>query len=955
MSTANITSPKESETEELLKRLGRFVWRANLIAASRFVLIGLAGWMAFVCAVMAADYFSDLPAATRWWCGRASVAITLAAIGMFCLRAIQTTSTGKLASQIDQSQRTGGQITTGWDLLCKPDATYSALTASFAEQAIRKSSQQLAHIKPSAVLPLAAAKRPAVAVLTLLLGMALLYGVFPQWVLTQWKRLAFPASDTPLYTGISIRLDKTNHMLRYGDDVKIMATITRKPRDRLELVTLTQDGRERVLPMLPRGESNWQALLTDIKEPAQFFARSGRIRSETGQLEVQLTPNILESLVRITPLEYTRQAVYEGKIPDAGIAGLVGTQVELFLKSNRPLKAGRLKIIFEDKSERSIELVPASAEDNQANRVVGQMALERSGTFEATVTDIDGLQSTDRVRGKIEILVDQRPIVRILEPRQFSMATPDIDLPISISAEDDFGITQLRLYRSLNGSPSRSLDLPTEPSPRANAVWPLRLKQLGLVPGDEIALFARTEDNDPSGPKGAESPTTTIRIISIEEFQERMLEQRGAEALSAKYEAAQRQLENVSTAVAEAQAAAERAAADPDNAALQKELQEKLNAAEKAAKDAAAAIKKLAQNPMDIDIDRELSNMLKELAEETSQSAEQLKQLSQEQAGQKPLTQSQKEQLDALREKTKSDRDELQEDAIDPLNELSKTLPLMQDKERFDELVEQQKQLAERMQSLADADPNDPSNERRMMEMEAAQEELRQELNELADRMQENADQLPDTEAFQELKESAQQLAEGMKQSGAPELMNDAQKSLLKSKFKQAAENAKAAADALDALLPDNGAMGQAAEGKLQGAFQKPGKLSGPKMGRTLEQLKQRMKQKGQSPGAGQGGSQPGEPGGESNGYSTRSPRPQNTGMYGSMPTPSPSSRGRSDKVSQGAATQSAIAKRGSGNSETNAAQTSDASGQSQQSVPTQYRQRVSDYYRRIQEMLVPE
>ena len=712
--------------------------------------------------------------------------------------------------------------------------------------------------------------------------------------------------------------------------------------------------------MLPRGEANWQALLTEVREPVQFFARSGNARSETGQLNVQLTPKILSAIARITPLAYTGQAVYEGKIPDAGLSGLVGTQVELFISSNRPLKLGRMQIQYDDKSERMVEMAVNATTANHAvafnQEVVVSVGfkLEKDGNFELSVVDVDGLQSTDPVLGKIAILVDQRPIVRILEPKQFSLATPDIELPINISAEDDFGITQLRLYRSQNGSAFHFIDLPTEESARANAVLPLPLNQYGLVPGDEIELFARTEDNDPNGPKGAESPKTTIRIISIEEFQERMLEQRGAEALAAKYEAAQRQLENVSTAMAEAQAAAERAAADPNNESLQQELQLKLQAAENAAVDAAKQIDKLAQNPMDIDIDKELSEMLKQLAEQADKTAQQLKQMAQDQAGKRPLSESEQATLNELREKTKSDRVQLQDEAIDPLNDLSQTLPLMQDKERFEELVEKQKELAIRVQSLADADPNDPSNERRMMELEAAQEQLRQQLNEQTESMQENAAQLPDTEELSEFKQSSQQLAQGIKQSGAPELMNDAQKSLLKSKFKQAAENAKAAADSLEALLPESNSMGDNAEKSLQGAFQKPSKSGGSKLGRTLEQLKQRMNRKGEQPGQGQGGSQSSERGGAKNGFSNRSQSQQNMGMYGSMPTPSPSSRGRSDKVSQGAATQSAIAKQGHGKSGISESQSSDAAGQSQQNIPTQYRQRVSDYYRRIHELIRP-
>ncbi|MCY2983876.1 MAG: hypothetical protein NTY15_09590 [Planctomycetota bacterium] len=955
MSVSNIAAQNEIDNADLMGRLGRFVLRSNLVAAAKIVLIGSAAWLGFLLLAMTVDSFSEMSATSRRLCGRGSLLVTIVVGAVCCIRTVRKTSKGRLAYDIDSSQGTGGQIMTGWDLLRNRKAYDAPLTAKFAKQAILQSVQRLSTISPSAVIPLKAIQWPAYSVLGLIAFIALIALVSPPLAWIQFKRFAYPSIETTPFTGVTISLDNTKHSLRYGDDVKIIATVSKKATHRLELVTVSKDGKELVLPMLPRGESKWQALLTDVKEPAQFFARSGRTQSEMGMLDVQLTPKITEAVVRITPLAYTRQAVYEGKIPDSGITGLAGTQVEFYLTSNRPLKHGRMQLTYDDKSESPVELSVNSAEansTNQSNSVSCSLTLERDGNFSIKVTDIDGLQSAESVQGKIVILTDQRPIVRILEPRPVSLATPDIDLPVSISAEDDFGITQLRLYRSLNGSPARPIDLPFEPAARANVVVPLPLNRFGLVPGDEIDLFARTEDNDPAGPKGAESPKTTIRIISIEEFQERMLEQRGAEALSAKYEAAQRQLENVSTAMAEAQEAADRAAADPTNEALQQELHEKLKAAEQAAQSAAKAIDKLAQNPLDIDIDRELSEMLSEIARETRETADQFSEMAKSQSGKKPLTESEQEKLKELREKTKADRDQLQEEAIDPLNELSKTLPLMEDKERFEELVERQKELAQRMQSLADADANDPSNERRMMEMEAAQDALRQELNELAEDMAENAEQLPETDEFSPLKESAMKLAQDIKQSGAPELMNDAQKSLLKSKFKQATENAKAAAESLDALQPENNTMGNEAENSLKGAFPKPGKGGGSKLGKTLDQLKQRMNPKGQKPGQGQGGGKPGEPGGRNNGFSARSPRQQNTGMYGSMPTPSPSSQGRSDKVSQGAATQSAISMQGTGQSGTSESQSSEASGQSQLNVPTQYRQRVSEYYRRINEQL---
>ncbi len=133
----------------------------------------------------------------------------------------------------------------------------------------------------------------------------------------------------------------------------------------------------------------------------------------------------------------------------------------------------------------------------------------------------------------------------------------------------------------------------------------------GLEPGDEIQLFARTEDNDPAGAKGAESPVTIIRIISVEQFQEMMLQRKGAESIQAKYQAARRHFDQLSSAlrkVEEAQAALQQAS---DSEEAKQRLQQALENAQKVAEQAAEETKKLSQQPLPVDVDRELAKRLK--------------------------------------------------------------------------------------------------------------------------------------------------------------------------------------------------------------------------------------------------------------------------------------------------------------------------------------------------------
>src|SRR5439155_13433119 len=119
------------------------------------------------------------------------------------------------------------------------------------------------------------------------------------------------------------------------------------------------------------------------------------------------------------------------------------------------------------------------------------------------------------------LLNDERPTVRLVQPPAISLATPTVSLPVVIAAEDDYGISRIELYRSLNDSRPIPMSIPvqTPPATRQTVTVLLPLASYGLEPGDEIKLFARAEDNDPAGPKGAESPIAVVRIIAQADFE----------------------------------------------------------------------------------------------------------------------------------------------------------------------------------------------------------------------------------------------------------------------------------------------------------------------------------------------------------------------------------------------------------------------------------------------------
>jgi hypothetical protein len=298
-------------------------------------------------------------------------------------------------------------------------------------------------------------------------------------------------------------------------------------------------------------------------------------------------------------------------------------------------------------------------------------------------------------------------------------------------------------------------------------------------------------------------------------------------------------------------------------------------------------------------------------------------------------------------------RQQLQEQALKPLDAMRKALALTEDEQRFTELAEQQRDLAERMRALEGQSPENPATQRRIVELQAEQEEIRRNLARLLDDIERHAEALPpDSPEMEKLRESAEEFAAAVRASQAAPAMEAAEAELLRGQYTEAQAQAEAAARILEGFLKECQGMGQAAGQQCTSGFS-PGQ-GRPDLRNAAQQL---MNKLGRKPGsksgqnAGQGfGTGPG------GGYSSRSPGPQNVGLYGSLPTPQTSrAGGSSDKVSRGAPAQLAQAGPAHGSGTAAATARGDTSGQADAAVPSQYRAQVAEYFRRLSEELGSE
>ena len=915
-------------------------------ARLRLVMIGAVGSLFIACVVGIAvigfgvwcDLVWDLPVVGRI----ATLAIAvMAAAGFFLALTIRTflfASEKRLAHSLDRAAGSDGETLTGVSLLRRKqnaakvsDLDKAALTDGLAELAITTAAEVAQRAKLADAVPASPAVRSGVVMLVVTLIIGGLFLAFPDAAATQWQRFVSFSDDTPPYSRLRFDVEPKGVSVRYGEEFDVSTVVSGGLVDQVEMVLENEDGTQETLPMFCTEENRWRTTVARVTQEADYFVRTRGTRSERYHLDVILVPRIEEVRVRIEWPKYANRASYEGPVPKGGIAGLPGTKVVLHARSNRPLsEKSRLTVNTLD-GQQAYPMQPIA---ERPNEVTGQFEIADDGSFEIRLVDTSGNESSDTYRGAITMLSDTRPFVRLLQPRQYSFATPTVTIAVDISATDDFGISRLLLYRSLNDSRPLPYSLPLDETTRSHVrqVVYLPLAEYGLEPGDTIRLFARVEDNNPAGAQGSESRVAEIAIISQQEFEEYLRAEKGVELLTDKYSQVSRRMEKLLDELKKIQE--ELDALDKDSNSkddgkkkplTEEQIRMRLQQIRQLLSQEIDKLQRLADNPLPYDMEESLNKSLQKQIDQMSDLHKQTGELLKKQPPtEKDLQEHLKKVLDALGESRKSMKQE-----TEPLEWIEATMPLMIDQERFKLLVAKQKDLAKRMKAFdGKNNPDDPNVKVRMQELEEEQKQIGEQLETLLADIQLHAANLLQREELEKFRWTAIEFAEALQESGAAEAITAASDALAEFQGTKAVEQSQLAADILDRFISKCENMG----GQMWNCP--------PSFNPCLSQMKSTMQQLLQAMKNGGGG-----------GYGMFDPGSKSAGLYGQMRGMMPKSgQGQGQGNQQGR--DHAYQESDNPDQNTWSDQSSDAStsGSSEATVPVQYQRRVGDYFQRILE-----
>ncbi len=484
----------------------------------------------------------------------------------------------------------------------------------------------------------------------------------------------------------------------------------------------------------------------NLNNNLEYFVQMDGFRSETYTASVQLRPRFSELISSISPPTYTKLDSTSQSYPFSLIRAYQGSKIFLSAQINKPVPKLEIETV-----NNSLDTLT-----HTGKHLFAEFYVTEKDTISFYLEDASGLQNQNNFQFLIEPVIDEYPVVEIIEPATSLELVEPKFLDLIFKATDDFDITRSTLKYELkkayvNEPVSGNMRL-QRPVNGVLQRFEWDLASLELSPLDELTFWVEASDNDGfNGRKTSRSQSITLAVPSLVDYFE-SLDEKESE-IETDLESISESFEEMSEKYKEFQESLK------ENPNPGYENKRQLEEAQKRQEEVQKKIDELNEKFEEIKKELNENNLL---SEETQKAYDELKKLMEEiddpalrealEMLQQNLDQFTPEQLRQAMEQVEFNEEDFKK-RLERTIELFKRLKLMSDLEKlaksFEDQARQEKELAQNP-----ASPSETENKRR--------EDLEQieKLREAIDKLSENKSEKNDQQVSEFQKDSKNQLEE---------------------------------------------------------------------------------------------------------------------------------------------------------------------------------------------------
>lgn len=307
-----------------------------------------------------------------------------------------------------------------------------------------------------------------------------------------------------------------------GDDVLVKAWISDSSVFSLSLQLKNKFG-ENDIRLAKSPADSFSYLISTVRDTLFYYFYAQDCASSVYTIYPIERPVLRSLNVKIVPPAYTKIEPYALEENIGDISALKGSRIMLSGTANKNLASAYM--LFSDEQKKDLHI--------QGRRIAAEFTVLRDDFYTLHLVDQNGDSSESAIKYLINIIPDNFPIVRIILPGKDIDLEEDMTIPLAIEAEDDFGISQLRLLYQLIPGGEGEADSSRfvagdingfeygEDRLRVMLNWDL--SPLDIFPTDVLLYYVEVYDTDTvSGPKKGRSTMYRARFPSLYEMYEEM-------------------------------------------------------------------------------------------------------------------------------------------------------------------------------------------------------------------------------------------------------------------------------------------------------------------------------------------------------------------------------------------------------------------------------------------------
>jgi len=372
-------------------------------------------------------------------------------------------------------------------------------------------------------------QKPALWVRRGLAGMgiviAVLFAVTPRGMGHAAARLFLPMAGVEPYT--LTRLDDVTPgdttVLR-GNSLDVSAAFAGVAPKDASVIWDRGGGRTETLllhqPDAPQGAqptppNRYSAQLQGVFNDCRYRVVGGDARTRWFTVTVTNPPGLQSWEAKVTPPEYTARPAYPLRPGDKRLDVPAGSTLVLAAVANCELRS--VQFMQDDK--------PLVQKDiDSKTKFAAKFDVRDGGAVKLRLSATSGLETVESL--PFVIVLDQKPVVLLLEARQRIVAAKDAQVPLAFRAEDDYAVQRVGLERLINDESQEKVEpvtaaQPEKPQKQFAARFLVDLATFGAKEGDTLKFRLWAEDNGPTPDKRrGYSSVVQIAIPAAEERRE---------------------------------------------------------------------------------------------------------------------------------------------------------------------------------------------------------------------------------------------------------------------------------------------------------------------------------------------------------------------------------------------------------------------------------------------------